>query len=245
MNPVARTQRRHAECPGIVIRQQTYPPLHPAALHKWHRRNPPATQRCRGGSTRSNLWNIYPVRTTATPSPAPAALLRYTPSKARRDANLAGFLSQTRARDPAGARGLQELFAQGDVIARMTPLIGGYGLRIDNVADAYALWWISVWAAAHGRTDTFDKATYQAVRAQAAAALSATPEIKAADDAAKQQLAEALLIQSALLDGATEQAKGDPARLARVAKAAAQGGRGMGLDLMGMTLTPSGFVAAR
>ncbi|OAN61614.1 DUF6683 family protein [Sphingomonas sp. TDK1] len=177
-------------------------------------------------------------------APADAVRLRYVPSKARRDANIASFVAKTRASDPAGARGLEELVAKDDIIARISPLISPYGLRIDDVADAYALWWVSAWEATHGRDDTFDKTTYQAVRAQAARALSSTPEMAAADDRAKQQLAEALLIQSVLLDAMMEQTKADPAKRALVAKAAAKGGRGMGLNLTAMTLTPTGFTAA-
>jgi len=181
---------------------------------------------------------------TAKVQPNPAAL-RFAPSRARREVNFASFLAQSKSRDPAGARSLEEIFSGGDVIERILPVLAAYGLRVDNVADAYTTWWINAWLVSHRRSDTPDKAVFAAVRAQAAAALSSTPELTSANDAAKQKFAEALLVQSVLLDAAMEQSKGDPARLGPLADAAAQGGRGMGLDLTSMDLTPTGFVTAR
>jgi len=173
------------------------------------------------------------------------ATLRYTPSRARREANLAAFLAKSRQRDPESARSLEQLFAQGDIIERMAPLIAPYGMRIDNVADAYAMWWIDAWQASHRRNDDTSKSTFAAVRAQAARALSSAPELAAADDATKQRFAEALFLQALLLEAAMDQARADAALLDGVATAAAQGARGMGLDMSAMELTPNGFVTAK
>ncbi len=179
----------------------------------------------------------------ARPAVDPATL-RYTPSKARRTANLAAFVAKTRAADPRGAADLQKLFAEGDIIERIGGRVAPHGLHIDNVADAYALWWITAWQAAHGRNDDPQPAALTAVRAQAARAVSATGEIPHATDAQKQELAEALWLQSLLVDIAVEQARQDPVRLRTIGDAVRQGARGMGLDLDAITLTPKGFVPA-
>lgn len=173
------------------------------------------------------------------------AALRYTPSKARRAANLARFVTKTRAADPAGADDLQKLFAQGDFIEKIGALVAPVGLRIDNLADAYAMWWVTAWEASRGSNETPSSATLAAVRRQAAGAIGATGEIAGATDAEKQELAEALWVQSALIDGAVEQAKQNPARLRDVGSAARKGARAMGLDLDGFELTAEGFVPAR
>ncbi|GAA0745264.1 MULTISPECIES: DUF6683 family protein [Sphingomonas] len=170
---------------------------------------------------------------------------RYAPSKARRMANLARFVSKTRAADPRGADDLQKLFAQGDFIEKIGALVAPQGLRIDNIADAYALWWITAWEAAHGDNDTPNRATLAAVRRQAASAIGATGEIAGASDAQKQELAEALWVQSALLDGAVEQAKQNPERMRAIGDAARKGAAQMGLDLDSFALTAHGFVPAR
>jgi len=177
-------------------------------------------------------------------TPADAAALRYLPSKARRSANLASFVQKTRAADPAGAADLQKLFAQGDFIERVGALVAPHGLHIDNVADAYAMWWLTAWEAVHGNNDTPDPATLAAVRRQAATAVAATPGIAGASDAKKQELAEALWVQSALIDASVEQAKRDAAQLRAVGNAVRKGAQAMGLDLDRLDLAPGGFVLA-
>jgi hypothetical protein len=181
----------------------------------------------------------------ALPAGIEMGSLRYTPSKARRSANLATFIEKTRAADPRGAADLQKLFAEGDFIEKIGALVAPQGLHIDNVADAYALWWITAWQAAHGTNDTPSRAVLGAVRQQAANAVVATGEIARASDAQKQELAEALWVQSALIDGAVEQAQRDPSRLRQIGDAVRKGAKGMGLDLDAIDLTSRGFVPAR
>lgn len=171
-----------------------------------------------------------------------AMVLRYQPSRARRTANLAHFLEKTRAVDPAGAKDLAGLFASGDFIDKIGHALAPAGLRVDNVADAYTVWWINAWQATRGSNATPSRAKNEAVRGQAARALTASAKFTGADDAAKQELAESLLVQAALIDTAVEQAKGDRARLAAIGAAVAKGARGMGIDLGMMELTEDGFV---
>ncbi|SFI80528.1 DUF6683 family protein [Caulobacter sp. UNC279MFTsu5.1] len=178
---------------------------------------------------------------SGVPAPAPPADLRYTPSKARRAANLADFVARSRRVDPQGADDLQALFAKADIIEAMRQPLAKSGLRVDDLADAYAIWWITAWHASRGGNETPDPRTVAAVRAQAARALSASPVVRGAGDGPKQQLAEALLIQAALLDDAVERSKTRPDQMRAVRVAAAQGARGMGLDLASMTLTETGF----
>lgn len=173
-----------------------------------------------------------------------AASFRYRPDPARRRANLGRFVDSSRAADPQGAENLAALFAQGDLIERMRPELAKYGLVIDNVADAYAVWWINAWLASRGSHDDISAATAAAVRRQVVQSMASTPELATAGDAAKQEMAEALLVQGVLLAAALEQAKGDRAQEAALSRAAVQGASGMGLDLSAMTLTEKGFVPA-
>jgi hypothetical protein len=182
------------------------------------------------------------VRQPAT-SPARPAALRYVPSKDRRAANLKGFADRIARVDPAGAKQLQGLFAAGDVIERMGALMAPHGFRVDDLADVYALWWITSWQAMRGRNDDPAPAVNAAVRAQTHRALAATPALVGADDATRQQLAESLLLHAMLIDAAVDQAKGNPQRMQVVAKTAAEGARAIGLDLAAMNLTERGFVA--
>lgn len=178
-------------------------------------------------------------------APADTAKLLYHPSKARRSANLAAFVEKTRARDPQGAADLQKVFAEGDFIERIRAMVAPHGLQIEDVADAYTLWWLTAWHAARGNNDTPSPEILAAVKAQAARAVLATGEIAQASDTQKQELAEALWVQSTLIDVAVKQAKQDPARLRAIGDAVRQGAKGMGLDLDAIDLTSQGFVPAR
>lgn len=181
------------------------------------------------------------------PTPAPAAnpaALRFTPSPERRRTNLAHFVEKTRAADPAGAQQLQQLFASTDIITRMGTELAPVGLRIDDLADAYTVWWVNCWSAVHGDFSTADRATAMAVKAQVTRALLTQPQIMRANDAAKQEFAEALLIQALLLDASLQQAKDKPDQMQAVAAAANQGAKGMGIDMTTMRLTPQGFTPA-
>lgn len=191
------------------------------------------------GTHLRELRNEQERRNTPPPD---VSRLGFTPSKARRSANLAAFVEKTRTVDPNGAADLQRLFAEGDIVERIGAVIAPVGLRTDNLADVYALWWITAWQATRGDNDTLGRDMYAAVRAQSAKALNGAGSPARASDAEKQELAEALLVQTMLIDVAVDQAKGNPALMRQVKAAVAKGARGMGLDMAGMEITGGGFV---
>lgn len=172
------------------------------------------------------------------------ARLSYPPSLARRRANLAQFVEKSRAADPAGAAKMAQLFASTDVIGMIDKRMRTtYGMRADNVADAYAVWWTGAWIGAQGRSDDPTPGQMAIVRRQAANAIGSVPEFAGATDATKQQFAEALLVQAALIGESVDRYKSDPAMLAKVKAAIKQGARRSRVDLDAMRLTENGFVA--
>ena len=173
-----------------------------------------------------------------------SAQLEFTPSMQRRRTNYAGFVERSRSVDPAGADGLVETLSN-DPIAMMEPELAKVGLRVDNVADAYTVYWVEAWQAVHGVTGASTRATAQAVREQAAGAIMATPAFASATAAQKQEFAESYLVQALLVGAAKEQAGGDRAKLRQVAAAVEKGARAAGFDLRAMTLTEEGFVPAK
>ncbi|SMF60056.1 hypothetical protein SAMN02982989_1015 [Xaviernesmea oryzae] len=182
--------------------------------------------------------------TAATPPTAPADL-RYTPSHERRIANFANFVAKSRLSDRQGADNLAKLFASQDVVEGMKAPLDAVGLRIDDVADAYAAWWINAWQASHGRDEDVSRTMAIAVRNQVVEAMASSGMMRSASDAAKQEMAESLLIQAALIAAAMEQSKGNAALTRAIAAVASQGARGMNVDLTAMDLTEHGFVPAR
>ena len=168
------------------------------------------------------------------------AQLDFTPLMQRRRTNYAGFVERSRRVDPAGADYLADTL-RSDPVAMMQPELAKVGLRIDNVADAYAVYWVEAWQAVHGVNGANSRATALAVRAQAARAIGATPEFASATPAQKQEFAESYLVQALMVGAAKEQADGDLAKLAQVSAAVEKGARAAGLDLRAMTLTEEGF----
>jgi hypothetical protein len=179
---------------------------------------------------------------TAQPAEAgPAPKLGYTPSLERRRTNLARFVTKLRAGDPKGAAELEQEIASTDIIEAIGAGLVRYGLRVDDVADAYAVWWVAAWQGRAGDTSDPSREQLSAVRAQAARAVSTTPTYASANEATRQELAESLLIQAALIGNATEQIKTNPASKPQLRHAMDQAGRSMGLDFASMRLTATGF----
>jgi hypothetical protein len=170
-----------------------------------------------------------------------SARLDFQPSLSRRKQNLSRFVENTRANNPQGAAQMAKLFASTDVIEQLGKSMAPYGLRTNNVADVYAVYWASAWLGSRGRNENLPKSQIVAIKNQATGALSSTAQFSSATDAQKQQFAEALLIQAVLIDASIDYAKSDPALLSKVKIAISQGAKAMGLDLDRMTLTPQGF----
>lgn len=182
--------------------------------------------------------------TSAASAGAPAAAssqTRYQPDQARRRANLAEFVAKTRVKDPASADALAQLFAEGDFIERIKPLVGTVGLDVTNVADAYAFYWVVAWNATKGANPTPSRRTMDAVRGQATDLLLTAPAFLSADQAARQNMAEALWVQGVVLDQAVDHSRGKPELMKGIAGAARQGAQAISLDLNTMTLTDDGF----
>ena len=173
------------------------------------------------------------------------ATLAYSPVQSRRRANLAAFVEKSRKVDPRGAAQMQALFASTDPIAALGRDLTRYGLRTDNVADAYAVYWVQAWQAANGDTSDPSRAAMQAVKAQAANAIATTPEFATATEATKQEFAEAMMVQAMITSASVDTYKGDAGMMRKVGDAVRKGARASGLDLDAMTLTEEGFVPVR
>ena len=177
------------------------------------------------------------------PADFDADIFAYEPNAERSRANIRSFIARSRATNPSAAQELEMIFeTQPTLLQDFGQAITAFGLDAHNVADAYTLWWMSVWLAANQRTDTPSLATFAAVQEQAQAAFWSTEDYASTSDAEKQQFAEALIVQSIILNTVLEQAKDQPQVLSELAKMARKGAKDSGLDLSLMTLTEAGFV---
>ncbi|QTD56141.1 DUF6683 family protein [Parasphingorhabdus cellanae] len=184
-----------------------------------------------------------PVPGTAQRAPFSAgqqkAALQYEPSMQQRKKNFANFVKKTRKADPAGATQLEQMLTQNDVIGLISREVSSAGLSVNNVADAYTIWWITAWDGAQGTNRDLTRGLVSPVQQQATTALLSTPQFMGATDAQKQELADAYLVQAALIGGYVEATQSDPAQLDKVKAAIKQGARAAGMDLDKMILTDS------
>ena len=168
--------------------------------------------------------------------------LTYNISKSLRRENIGRFVSAMKKADASNGATIEKLFGGGAIIDQVDQMMRPMGLRADNVADAYTLWWVVAWHAANEKQGDPNPAIMSAVKSQASNALSATQQFSSASNAVKQEMAESLLIQAVMIDSHIDAAVGKPSDQAALAKAVNQGAKKMGLDLTTMDLTEQGFV---
>jgi hypothetical protein len=132
------------------------------------------------------------------------SILSFRPSMQVRRQMINQFVAKARRVDPAGSAQFTQYMANNDVIAALQPGLQNYGLRIDNMADAYTLWWINAWQAYAKDFTNPSRETVQAVRAQAVTSLLTLPLVESAPDQVKQQYTEDLLLISMLIEAASQ-----------------------------------------
>jgi hypothetical protein len=181
----------------------------------------------------------------ARPSgPVDAAALSFRPSPERRKQNLARFVAKTRATDPRGAAELEK-FVADDLIGVVGTRIAPFGLRTDDVADAMALYVMEAWEFINDRQTPTTRARAMAVRGQIARSILAMPAIAEASDAAKQETADALLVQAAMVanGAAIVQRDGDRKQIEAWRAAVYQGSKAtLGFDLKTIVITEEGMM---
>ncbi len=162
-----------------------------------------------------------------------AAALRFVPNIGLRQHNLVQFVARTREQSPVNADQMARLFASPDIFTLFTTSLAPKALRIDNVADAYVVYWITAWEASRGIFGRDNSPTQvQGVKAQVSRALLSAPNFINSSPAQKQELAEALLIQTALISASADAAANDPAQLHAVGNAVRQAQKPWGWILM-------------
>lgn len=173
----------------------------------------------------------------------------YTASKSRRTATLTKIVNDFSRLNPEQATFIKGMLlgdGSGDVIERMAPLISVYGFRVDNLADAYSIFWITAWQASRGNFDSQSSHEQaQAVKKQVAAAFTSAPQMGKVSDADKQAYAEALLVQATIVSINVGRAKADPSAVPKFREDVREMAEALGVDVDSMDLTPTGFVNAK
>ncbi len=196
------------------------------------------------GALTSTISKNVPAQGAAASQPVPAANLaamRYTPSMDVRKSNYAEMVKNFQKISPEMGNQFEAMFAQIDVIAEIDKAITPYGMSSSNIADAYAIYFLTAWMAANGRTDDATPEQFKGVQKTAQEALGASLDMLKQPDNKKQIFSESLLIQAMLNGEMVKAVANDPAALAKVKNDTKTAAKEMGIDLDSFIMTPTGL----
>lgn len=144
----------------------------------------------------------------------------------------------------AGGAAMAQAFASKDLLAAWTRQAAPDGMRVNDVADVMAEYWVTNWLIANRRMEAPPRKV-QAVRAQVYRAFGSNAAYARLNNAQRQELAE-VLVYNVLLQGEVAgdaMRRHDTALVARAGEAAVGRFRNeMGVDLRKLALTDTGFI---
>jgi hypothetical protein len=194
------------------------------------------------GENNPASWQRNSTENSAEKNSVPDASLMYISSQVRTMANLAAYVEAERRTDPARADLLKKIFASADVLETLGTMMKEQGLSMENIADAYAVYWINAFTVANNLPPETRAAAYIAVSDQIEGGLSSQiGALRNHDDTIKQQIAERLLIQAWII---SIPSKSNAAQQATFRKQVVQAANSYGLPVDGIDLTEKGFVKA-
>ena len=138
---------------------------------------------------------------------------------------------------------LETAFASQDTFAGLDKVISVYGLKSNNLADTLTVFLDTLREAANGKDENVTRKQALAVRDQMALILLASPETASLTDPKKQELADALILNTLVVAAAFEAAKaGDPSVKRELAdQIQAMVKTSLGIDLRAVRLTDEGY----
>lgn len=150
------------------------------------------------------------------------ASTRFTPSQALRKRTLSQIVAKARAASPQQGAALEKVFAK-DPIAAIGSSLEKYGLKTNDVADAATAYLMSAWYGVRGSTEDPPRDKVRALNAQVRRAFLSLPAFASASNAAKQQMADVLLVQTMITDATVQAAKSKPEQMEQAKATVKQG----------------------
>ena len=194
------------------------------------------------GPNRSSVSSTPAENPSEQVAPAAAAArLNFAASPQRRTRNYGRFIAQSQASNPGAAKFYDQMFTTNRYLERLDSSLQAKGLKSNNIADAFATYWMSSWLASRSWQSAASARQAAATKIMAIEMLAKTPSLASMSDAAKQEVADDLFIKAGLLDGLMAASEGNSGYLKTIAQVARQGAQKWGLDLDAMELGPSGF----
>jgi hypothetical protein len=175
----------------------------------------------------------------------PEVSLSFKPSSVRRKKNTADFIMKMRELSPENGDALEFQSKQIDVFSALQSQLAPLGLNVNNAADAYTLYWITIWEVSNGFVRPMRAAEVRAVKEQVSKIMRTAPEFAALKTSEKQDFADSLNLTSLVIGASLEAVASDPKQLAHYAKQMKQRAIAEGFAVDRMTLTEDGFVPAK
>ena len=172
---------------------------------------------------------------------ASATVYRASP-EAGAEARLAYAEWMSLMRSAESGRRVAAALGDRDPVRGWARIVGDDGLHPGDMADAVAGYWLLNWTIANGADSRREDA--EAVRRQMRRMIVASPGFERLDDAERQRLSEALMLEFLTQHAAHADAlaRGDEAAADRLAEAAVARFRAeLGVDLRALRLTGEGF----
>ena len=174
-------------------------------------------------------------------SPAAANIaMPYRPTPALRRAAQQGYVTRAARTAPEAARQMEQQFARVDYAKAYRSLIGGTGLRENDVADAVAAYTSLGWMIANNSLGDPNPRAIQSVRAQVAQSLSTNPQFD--DPATRGALAEEMKLLFVTLHAGWQSAQKEGNLRPFSDSVAAMFAKQTGNDLRALRLTERGLV---
>lgn len=196
-----------------------------------------------GVSGMRQLSQALSLQARAPSNTAPDVDSRYTATQAVRE-KLAGIMSEAAEKQGAAeAAEMRKLVLSKAALNQYVRVAPSLGYRADDAVDALAFYMLAQWGVANDHRADVTRVQAAAVRRQAANAYAEVTD-QLGTDALRQEFAEMLVIQGAIMAGTHEAAvrSGDTQALRRYADLARQGGKILfTMDPTTIQLTDDGF----
>lgn len=236
---------------GSIIQTEAMNSAIDEAAREGARKAPPAGRLTAGKSAPSVTSALSRgfVAQTAPGGATKAATVSatYKPSAQVRQ-KLAAIMGDAAAKQsPAQGEEMRQLVLSGKALAEYQRIAPAFGLRANDAIDAFTFYMLAQWGVANDYRADFSRAQVAGVRRQAANAYAGVAD-QLSTDALRQEFAEMLVVQGAILSGAHEAAvrAGDDAATANYAALARRGGQVIfTMDPTTMELTEQGFKQKR
>lgn len=184
-----------------------------------------------------------PAGKLAPAAPGKTASLDFKPSAQLRQQIIKAYVDGMRGPFPEVAKVLEASFKDRDVFAEANKQAHQlFGVSVNNVADALAVFLTYGWLVARGDSSDPTKAQVQAVSKQfkgLATKMANMSELQ------KQQTADAFTMQSVIISFFTEVYSGKPDELKKFGQGQNESLKRLGFDLNAVKLTDQGFIPAK